>query len=416
MRARYWSAPCGYDEMTDVSRDLAGRAILVAEDEYTVARGLVRELERHGATVVGPVSSLTEAARLVSSMELQGAILDIGLDDELAFPVADQLADLGVPFVFATAYSRDVVPRQHRQRVFYGKPYVAAEVVASLRGAPPVHGDLKSSPSFFSESALWTLRVRAAEGRVREAMQAGQATKTLVALVGRMIEQPGNLALTVHRDLLRNRVLARISEQTFRGLEADLEPVLLRRGVELPTADAVFFLESGVVSAFVRTRGGIDAAPVGCEGIAGLDSLAGDGSRGFRYVVREAGDALRLSTAALSRAVHARSDLAESIACYAIERMADIADTAQAHVRLSVQQRLGRYILAHRKRADAEAINLTHDVLATILGVRRASVTDAIHRLEGSGAIRNMRGRIVINDADLLDRLCAGPSRSRLRR
>jgi CRP-like cAMP-binding protein len=230
-----------------------------------------------------------------------------------------------------------------------------------------------------------------------------------------MKREPGNLRLTVQRALLRNRLLAGLSDEAFRIIEADLEPVLLERGRELPAGDGIHFVESGVLSAFVRVPGGIDSAPVGREGAAGLGALIRGESPGFRYVVQNGGDALRIPASDLSAAILRRPDIAEHLTHHVIARMAEIAANAQAHVRLSVRQRLGRYLLAHRDRVDAPEIDLTHGILAEILGVRRASVTDAMHHLEGTGAIRNIRGRIIVHDADLLDRLCgldaASPSR-----
>jgi DNA-binding FadR family transcriptional regulator len=55
-------------------------------------------------------------------------------------------------------------------------------------------------------------------------------------------------------------------------------------------------------------------------------------------------------------------------------------------------------------RIGSDEINVTHDVLALMLGVRRASVTDALHILEGEGLIRSSRGRIVVRDGEGLRR------------
>lgn len=63
---------------------------------------MLREL---GCEVVGPVARLDEAIRLAESEPLDGAIVDVELQDGSAFPVADRLLERGVPFVFATGFT-----------------------------------------------------------------------------------------------------------------------------------------------------------------------------------------------------------------------------------------------------------------------------------------------------------------------
>jgi hypothetical protein len=67
---------------------------------------LALELGDRGADVVGPAASVEEALELVGSVggTLDGAVLDVNLRDEHVYPVADALAALGVPFVFASGY------------------------------------------------------------------------------------------------------------------------------------------------------------------------------------------------------------------------------------------------------------------------------------------------------------------------
>ena len=94
-----------------MSEALTGRSILVAEDEYFLATDLNRELRRAGATVGGPVASVERAMALIESApRIDGAILDINLGGEMAFPVADALRARGVPFVFATGYDQATIP------------------------------------------------------------------------------------------------------------------------------------------------------------------------------------------------------------------------------------------------------------------------------------------------------------------
>jgi DNA-binding LytR/AlgR family response regulator len=91
---------------------LRGMRVLIVEDEYVVASDLVRLLKDVGAMVAGPVASVGEALLLVTDGEngLDAAVLDVNLHGERVFPVADALADRGVPVVFTTGYDESVIP------------------------------------------------------------------------------------------------------------------------------------------------------------------------------------------------------------------------------------------------------------------------------------------------------------------
>src|SRR5215212_6827516 len=88
------------------STALAGKTILVVEDEYTLASELAHFLEGQGAAVVGPVGTVKGALALVErdGARLDAAVLDINLRTERVYPVADALIDRRVPVVFATGY------------------------------------------------------------------------------------------------------------------------------------------------------------------------------------------------------------------------------------------------------------------------------------------------------------------------
>ncbi|WP_235919027.1 response regulator [Aureimonas psammosilenae] len=88
----------------------AGRSILVVEDEYMLAQELGNELTRVGGFAVGPVPSVEEALGLIETKALDGAILDVNLGDEKAYPIADRLRQRSVPFIFATGYEAGAIP------------------------------------------------------------------------------------------------------------------------------------------------------------------------------------------------------------------------------------------------------------------------------------------------------------------
>jgi CheY-like chemotaxis protein len=112
---------------------LAGRRVLLVEDEYLLAKWMTDEFGRLGIETVGPVGSVERALELVAHSEhLDGAVLDINVSGDLVFPVADALRVRGVAFVFTTGYDMQAIPEQYRDVVFCPKPVNPTEVVHAL--------------------------------------------------------------------------------------------------------------------------------------------------------------------------------------------------------------------------------------------------------------------------------------------
>jgi CheY-like chemotaxis protein len=114
-------------------RTLSGSRILAVEDEYLIAEELRYELVQAGAVVLGPVARVTDALNLIArEARIDGAILDINLRGDMVFPVADELALRGVPFVFASGYDLSVIPKRFEHVVTCGKPTRMSAVVRAL--------------------------------------------------------------------------------------------------------------------------------------------------------------------------------------------------------------------------------------------------------------------------------------------
>jgi CheY-like chemotaxis protein len=93
------------DRMSDATSTaaLAKRRVLLVEDDYFIVSDLARSFEAEGAEVVGPAATVADGlALLAEAPNLDGAVLDINLQGEMVFPLADALTARGVPFVFAT--------------------------------------------------------------------------------------------------------------------------------------------------------------------------------------------------------------------------------------------------------------------------------------------------------------------------
>lgn len=104
-------------------RTLHNCRILVVEDEYMLAEELHFELSDAGAIVLGPVGYIEDALdQARSEQHIDGGILDVNLGGEMIFPVADLLAQRGVPFVFTTGYDASAIPSRFAEVVRCGKP------------------------------------------------------------------------------------------------------------------------------------------------------------------------------------------------------------------------------------------------------------------------------------------------------
>lgn len=104
---------------------LAGRRLLMVEDEVLVGMMAKRILEDLGATVVGPFGGLADGLAAVRSERFDGALLDFNLAGELADPLADLLIARGTPFVFITGYQRDSIDRRYANIPVLPKPLEA---------------------------------------------------------------------------------------------------------------------------------------------------------------------------------------------------------------------------------------------------------------------------------------------------
>jgi len=97
-----------------------GRRVLIVEDEYFIAQDLSRYFAKMGAHVLGPVANVEAAGRQVDFAE--AAVLDIDLDGQKVFPVADQLARRKIPFVFFSGRADIAIPDRFRHAGRLSKP------------------------------------------------------------------------------------------------------------------------------------------------------------------------------------------------------------------------------------------------------------------------------------------------------
>ena len=111
---------------------MSGRRILVVEDEYFIAADVRRALDAAGAIVIGPVSDVRSALRLVENEALDLVLLDVNLAGEASYPVAEALEDRGVSLLFLTGYDAWSMPERFRSTPRMAKPFAADALIAMV--------------------------------------------------------------------------------------------------------------------------------------------------------------------------------------------------------------------------------------------------------------------------------------------
>lgn len=120
--------------MAEQGKPLAGRRILVVEDDFLVGLALSSLLEECGASVVGPIGFAHEALAVIESGNepVDGAVLDIDLHGEKSYAIADALASRHVRFVFATGYGVDAIDERYRAYPRCQKPFEERALLGAL--------------------------------------------------------------------------------------------------------------------------------------------------------------------------------------------------------------------------------------------------------------------------------------------
>jgi CRP-like cAMP-binding protein len=201
-----------------------------------------------------------------------------------------------------------------------------------------------------------------------------------------------------------NGLLNMMSREDFALFEPHLErvPLPARQLLEpanIPTA-AVYFVEHGLASVVARAPSGkeIEVGVIGSEGMTGIGVVQGDTQSVFETFMQIEGAGFRLSADRLRQAIAGSRTLGQLLNLDARAFSVQLAATALANGRTKLEERLARWLVMVQDRVGSDTFNLTHDFLATMLGVRRPGVTVALQLLEGKGLIRSSRAAIVILD------------------
>jgi CRP-like cAMP-binding protein len=118
------------------------------------------------------------------------------------------------------------------------------------------------------------------------------------------------------------------------------------------------------------------------------------------------GDAYRLPGQRLKDEFHRSGTLQGLFLRYTQSLITQMTQTAVCNRHHSVHQQLCRWLLLSLDRLSSNQLNMTQELIANMLGVRREGVTEAAGRLQELGAIHYHRGHITILDRLMLEKLC----------
>jgi len=197
-----------------------------------------------------------------------------------------------------------------------------------------------------------------------------------------------------------NGLLAALPEDSKRWA-GELETVDLPQGKVLYEPGVVmshaYFPTTAIVSLSCMTENGASAevAAVGHEGVVGVPLFLGGGSTCSRAVVRSAGQALRLHASVIRDEV-TQPAMLQLMQRYVLALIAQVAQISVCNRHHVLDQRLSRLLLLSLDRQPGNMLTMTHELIASVLGVRREGVTEAAAKLQKAGIIRYARGRMEV--------------------
>jgi CRP-like cAMP-binding protein len=207
---------------------------------------------------------------------------------------------------------------------------------------------------------------------------------------------------------LENQILGCLPPEEQQRLRPLLHPVSLAQysvvfEAGMPLSH-VLFIDEGIVSIVSTMSDGatMEIGIIGNEGLAGIRAVMGVETVSYRHTVQIAGRGRRFSTAALRNELRHDSQLRRLLNRYCSAFMTQVMQSVACSGLHSVEQRCCRWLLTAYDRLGTPEFDITHDFLARMLGVRRASVTDVLRPLQNQGLISSRRGHVTILDAKRL--------------
>jgi CRP-like cAMP-binding protein len=208
-----------------------------------------------------------------------------------------------------------------------------------------------------------------------------------------------------------NQILAALPADERIRLFPHLQRVELSLGKSLYESGRaqrhIYFPTNSIVSLLHVLADGASAeiAVVGNEGVIGLSLFMGGETTPSRAIVQSAGFAYRLTGKRLKEEFNRHGQMLHMLLRYTQSLITQMAQTAVCNRHHSVDQQLCRWLLLSLDRLSGSHLNMTQELIANMLGVRREGVTTSAGRLQRLGVIRYSRGRITVIDRPKLESL-----------
>ncbi len=119
---------------------LDGLRVLIVEDEFLLAMSLEDDLRSAGCAPIGPFANLADATQATRREEFDLAILDVNLNGQVVYPLAEELLSRAKPFVLLTGYGAESLPHHFRSLPRLSKPYDLTNLVKEIGRALPAAG------------------------------------------------------------------------------------------------------------------------------------------------------------------------------------------------------------------------------------------------------------------------------------
>jgi CRP-like cAMP-binding protein len=334
--------------------------VLVVEDNYLLADAVCDLVRDCGHEVAGPVGFVEAGQAFLQDRQVDAAVVDINLHGKSSFPICADLQRLAIPFFFLTGFSdRQFIPAEFRQHRLLSKPIDVDEFRVALADFEGTADPLDTAGKSF-----------------------------------------GNVLLDALSAADRRQLAPRLRQRS-------LVPGQMLEGIYFPT--------SGLVSLFAAGPGDerIEVGMVGRDGMTGITALF-DRPQPASIVskVLQPGEAWYIASADLANVLRDHRGLHRQLLRHAHDLIDQMAGKVLTNGHATLEQRLGRWLLMADDRGAGRHLEITHQELADIFGVRRQGVTEALNMLEYRGFIRGRRRLVEIRDRDGLIGLVGGYYRS----
>lgn len=203
---------------------------------------------------------------------------------------------------------------------------------------------------------------------------------------------------------IRNQLLSALLNTEYQHLQPHLQRVDLALGdvvhVTGRNIEDVYFPENSVVSLLATLENGAttEVGLVGREGMVGLTVFLGGALTREQATVQLAGTALKMKASVLRKEIQVGSPLQLLLLSYTRSFLALVTQSVVCSQHHQLHQRFARWLLMMHDYSESDTLNLTHEMVAGIIGTRRAGVTMATLALREKGVVSATRGRITILD------------------